>query len=301
MPVAVTQIYCIGCRRKHRGQFYRKDLDDDEPYAYCKDTLNKLTYQKEVAPHELFHPAWGRIKEALGQSDSTDHPIHSLRLRADLQALKSQDAELQNSSTAWRTLVHRIYFCLYAFSLYWSRPMSSLWREVKLETPSQMTKTLWTNAGKKITSEFSNLRIRGNILLYRQRTGLMILRNPSSRDGAMEDFARYCSDTPAILKVSQEIAKALTPLPRQVELGTILGAMARGKSSALTGSNDYRNVRVARAVVFMLGLRPADTEADWVYLRSMSDSISSKTKNLGIWTSGNAIKMRDAIRTRLAT
>ena len=90
MPVEVAQMYCIGCERKHRAQFYRKGLDADEPYAYCKITLNALTYQHTIAPQELFHPAWNTIKKALVECDNTDRFICSLHLRADLQALASQ-------------------------------------------------------------------------------------------------------------------------------------------------------------------------------------------------------------------
>ena len=296
MPVEVAQMYCIGCERKHRAQFYRKGLTADEPCGYCKATLNALTYQQQIAPQELFHPAWSKIKKALVECDNTDHPICSLHLRADLQALASQDAMVQDRKYAWNTLAHRIYFSLFAFSLYWPWPMASLWNEVRHTKQSQMTPQLWSKAGKKIHAEFSDTRVCRGILMRRQSAGLIVVRNPSSRDGAMEDFERYCNDAPAILKIAQEIAVVLTPPPRQIEIGTILHAMTRASSRTLSGKHDYHNVRVARAIIFMLRLRPADSENDWQYYRSMSTSISAKMKSLGIWTFGDAKKMKDAIR-----
>ena len=139
MPIRVSQVYCIGCNRKHRAQFYRKGLDADEPHAYCKATLNALTYQQQIAPQELFHPAWSRIKKTLVECDNTDHPIRSLHLRADLKALASQDAMVQDRKYAWSTLAHRIYFGMYAYSLYWPWPMAAVWHEVRHTMPSQMS------------------------------------------------------------------------------------------------------------------------------------------------------------------
>ncbi len=310
MVVGVTQMYCIGCERKHRAQFFRKGLDADEPYAYCKTTHNALTYQQQIQPHELFHPAWSKIKKSLIECDSTGHPICSLHLRADLQAVASQDAMVQDSKYKWNSLAHRIYFSLFAFALYWPWPMASLWNEVRHTKPTQMTPQLWSKTGKKIRAEFSDTRACNGILMHGQSAGLIVVRNPSSRDGAMEDFGRYCKDAPAVLKIAQEIAAVLTPPPKQIEIGTILRAMARSgatehgsarvSSKALSGKHDYRNVRTARAIIFMLRLRPADSEDDWQYYRSMSTSLSEKVKTLGIWTFGDAKKMRDAIRAHLS-
>eukprot|EP00927_Polykrikos_kofoidii_P047136 TRINITY_DN41219_c0_g1_i1.p1 TRINITY_DN41219_c0_g1~~TRINITY_DN41219_c0_g1_i1.p1 ORF type:complete len:318 (-),score=24.73 TRINITY_DN41219_c0_g1_i1:101-1054(-) len=290
MLVGVPKVCCIRCRRKHHAQFYRIGLDSDEPYGYCKTTLNTLTYQQQIAPQELFHSAWGKIKNA-------DHLVLSLHLRADLHASASQDTMVQDRKYAWSTLAHRIYFNLYAFSLTdWPCPMASLWQEMRHTKPSQMTPELWSNGGKKIEAEFSNMRVQRGILMRGESAGLNVLVNPSSQDGAMEDFERYCNDAPAVVKAAQEIAKVVTPPPRQIEISMILHAMTRASSRAASGQHDYRNVRVARAIIFMLRLRPAESEDDWQYYRSTSTSISSRMKSLGIWTFGGANKTRDANR-----
>ena len=163
-----------------------------------------------------------------------------------------------------------------------------------------MTSQLWRKAGEKIHAEFSDIRVFRGILRRGQSAGLIVVRNPNSRDGAMEDFDRYCNDARAVLKVAQEIALVLSPPPTQIEIGTILDAVTRANSKTLSGKHPYRDVRVARAVIFMLRLRPADSEDDWLYYRAMSESISAKIKNLGIWTFGDAKKMRDAIRGHLS-
>ena len=108
--------------------------------------------------------------------------------------------------------------------------MAALWHEVRHTMPSQMIPKLWRHAANKIRAEFSNKRVRRGILTRGQNTGLIVVRNPSSRDGSMEDFERYSNDTPAVLQISQEIAAVLQNTSRKIEISTILGAMSTRSS-----------------------------------------------------------------------
>ena len=116
----------------------------------------------------------------------------------------------------------------------------------------------------------------------------------------MEDFERYCNDTPAVLQISQEIAAVLQNMSRNIEIRTILDVMNTVSSETLSGKHTYRSMRVARAIIFMLQLRQADSENDWQCYRSMSTYIEGKMKSSGIWSFGDAVKMRDAIRDHLS-
>jgi hypothetical protein len=97
----------------------------------------------------------------------------------------------------------------------------------------------WKRCGTDIQQRYRLLRVKDGILLKTaSKIGLSTVRNPSSRDGAMEDYGRYCRNTKAVAEAARKVASALTPLPSRVDIGTILDAIADGKSSALTGDKE---------------------------------------------------------------
>ena len=296
MPVRFTQQYCIGCQKKHRGQFYRSGLDPDEVFGYCKTAYHELEYQHRKEPGDLWHPSWRVLKAALTEIDITGHPIFALRWRADLQALASQDALVQDRAHEWSSLTNRVYFALFAFSMYWQWPMNALWEAVKNTQPADMTSKTWKDVAETIDKKLGDTRVHDGMLTRGVGGGVAMAHNPSSRDGSMEDLHRYIADAPAVMRVAGEVAAVLTPWPATIEIGTLLDAMANAKARVLSGERDYRCIRVARAIIFVLRLRPADSKGDWEIYRSMSRSIAAKMKRRGIWSFDSARRMRDAIR-----
>ena len=174
--------------------------------------------------------------------------------------------------------------------------MNALWEAVKDIQPADMTIKTWRDVAETIDKKLGDTRVHEGILTRGVGGGVAMARNPSSRDGSLEDLHRYCADAPAVMRVACEVAAVLTPWPAVIEIGTILDAMAKANASVLSGGRDYRCIRVARAIIFMLRLRPADSKGDWEIYRSMSPSIAAKTKRWGIWSFDSARRMRDAIR-----
>ena len=112
MPVARTQAYCLGCQRKHRGQFLSSGLGDGEVYSYCKKVYDDINYLRNSSTEFfLFHPCWVAFKAALSQIDNTGCAIHSLKFRADLGALASLDALAQSSKNGMGNNVWAHIFC----------------------------------------------------------------------------------------------------------------------------------------------------------------------------------------------
>ena len=161
--------------------------------------------------------------------------------------------------------------------------MLYLWHGVKDIDPDKMRRQDWMRCGDDIHRLYQPLHAKNGILLnVSSIIGLAVVRNPSSRDGAMEDYGRYSLDTPAVASVAHKVAAVLTPLPKRVEAGAILEAIATGGSTALTGEANYRNIRVVRAFLIMFRITPADSPQYWLYYREMSPELVKKIKNYGI-------------------
>ena len=294
MPGKRHRWYCYVCERTCCSTFHS---DKGEEFVYC----NKCYYPvwKQLGGSDYFvHPTLLTLLNGVHEIDATGSLLHSLRVRADMQALRALGS-LCETTRHWKTKRRIIFLCPLMLNLYFVWPMMDLWAELREIKPKDVTHSVLTRCLDRIMARYAQLRVKNGTLVLQSTGGLLVLKNPQERQQGTVRFLKLCAELDAWRLCSKSLESMFENSSQPVALSKALDKLGAANMDAYGDKLCYKNVRLVRSMIHMTNCTIEDSEEDWLILRSMSKHVATSLRKNGLFTYEMAIKFRDAMRQEL--
>lgn len=284
--------YCNSCGETHLHTLWHFSED----YVFCHGAYMRA--YRAVLPGEPCHPSWIMLLEGLWSIDRTGHLINSLSARPDTRALVTMNT-LLCGHRLWSKTPHVLVAGGFFLQGYWLVPMIRLWDSLKKVAPAAVTKKTLQRAWSVVEAEMQGLRMQGGALIRSSTQGFHPLKNPSERRTGKDRFMQLAEEIGPWRECCQELA-ALFEHAGDVNLLDVLNVLK--SATALTvfdGACNYKNLRIARALVVMVSKNFTDTPEEWQLWRAMSPHVAQAIRDMGLWSPSEALRFRDGLRVKL--
>jgi hypothetical protein len=188
-----------------------------------------------------------------------------------------------------------VFLCGFAWQLYWSWPMLSMFKELVVLTTGSLTPKMLRSIMKKLKEEFKTEKVRRGQLAS-GAPGAHPCSNPSERRPGWVRYEQLCKDWRKWWSCSAKLAELLSS-GGKITIAALLSELRIAKMTAYSGSDtQYASVRFVRMLVHVSGKSFADSLEDWRILRSMSPHVRGAVLHYGLQRHEDAVAMRDAMR-----
>ena len=260
-----------------------------EDYAFCRSCYTKARRNDPLLPH----PTWIRLKANLYNVDKAGDKVCLISGRCDVAGIQTL-AALCRAHHYWSDPVYML--CLTGLGAQWYYPqtMQHFFETIEGETMDTLTVMRLRAIADQVNLWANQFRVFERAFVYGGTKGAIPNKNPSEKwplyryHKIVDDWHRW------------QHCCALWSQLRSRDLPHYAAAFeGSGLRCYNLHSWNYGAMRILRIISLAKGITYKDTPDAWFFWRSMSLSLSTKLKAIGLWDARSAFRFRDAIAAEL--
>ena len=292
---AVSRRYCVDCGQRHYDKYW---YNMGSTFTVCRDAYLRISY----AIPDNMPRSWAMYQfvQNARHRDNTGCLCHSLIERLDLQALRQMFSILsQSQRRRYRSLHFAIFAAGFAICLYFAAPISTFINFFEIQTQYNLAHhaTIAKAALALCQKMYAKLFVVNGVLHQQKKNGrgISALKNPSERRSGLVRCQQLVQECDKWWEASKSLAGILRERG-PISIAKLLQTLADANMQAWTGDPTYANVRMARALVFMVEKTFADSGEDWEVLFKMSKAVKDKVLGMGLEDYDTALEHVAAMR-----
>jgi hypothetical protein len=237
--------------------------------------------------------AWFFLRKVSQFVDETGSRIRCAYDRSDIRSLIAL-CSMSSNSVNWGQPGHAFLALTLAYPFYWNWPMQHFMSQLWFVSGTMVTRQQLTAAMRSTAQAFKGLQVRHGVLVAKP-PGKSPIQNPSERRPGTVAIRKLISCLP---EVKTCMAKLATDYFKgaPISVKEVYDFLLQQELPIWSRSCKYSTIRYIRAMIAAFGFPYADTEQDWVLMRSMSNHVADQIKLLHLSDYLTVIRLRDYMR-----